>query len=94
MTSAILLSLVPWIQVSRSKSLLLTVRPEVFATAMIMGALVHIILLALNTFAVRTLSILSGDQQSILAKRENARAVIIVASQVCLKFFIVPMLRF
>ncbi|KAL0910462.1 hypothetical protein M5K25_021447 [Dendrobium thyrsiflorum] len=81
MTSAILLSLVPWIQVSRSKSLLLTVRPEVFATAMIMGALVHIILLAFNTFAVRTLSMLSGDEQSILAKRENARAVIIVASQ-------------
>ncbi|XP_020580790.1 probable sodium/metabolite cotransporter BASS4, chloroplastic [Phalaenopsis equestris] len=81
MTSAILLSLVPWMQVSRSKSLLLTVRPEVFATAVSMGVLLHIILLALNTFAVRILSMLSGDEQSILAKRENACAVIIVASQ-------------
>ncbi|XP_029118357.1 probable sodium/metabolite cotransporter BASS4, chloroplastic isoform X3 [Elaeis guineensis] len=37
MINAVLLSLVPWMQVSRSRSLLLTVKPAVFAVAIGMG---------------------------------------------------------
>lgn len=79
--SAILLSMVPAAQVSRSKALLFTVRPEVFATAVGMGALLHVTLLAFNTVAVRILSMLSGGKESVFAKKENAQALIIVASQ-------------
>ncbi|XP_072969952.1 probable sodium/metabolite cotransporter BASS4, chloroplastic [Typha angustifolia] len=81
MISAILLSLVPWMQVSRSRSLLLTVKPEVFAVAITLGILLHLILLLLNTIAVRSLSLVAGGNQSVFAKKENARAVILVASQ-------------
>ncbi|KAK8964292.1 hypothetical protein KSP40_PGU015293 [Platanthera guangdongensis] len=80
---------VPATQVSRSKALLFTVRPEVFATAVVMGVLwvlprrlLHVTLLAFNTVAVRILSILSGGKESVFAKKENSRAFIIVASQV------------
>ncbi|KAJ0973411.1 hypothetical protein J5N97_021370 [Dioscorea zingiberensis] len=80
-TSALLLSLVPWIQVSRSRSLLLSVHPTAFAIAISLGALLHLALLAMNTLAVWSLSVVSGSSQSVFAKKENARAVIIVASQ-------------
>ncbi|KAH9704535.1 putative sodium/metabolite cotransporter BASS4 [Citrus sinensis] len=63
--SAIFLSLVPWMQVSRSRSLLLMVKPQVFLVAIWMG----------------TLSVISGDCQSVFAKKENTNAVVLVASQ-------------
>ncbi|CAL9763418.1 unnamed protein product [Musa acuminata subsp. burmannicoides] len=81
MISAILLGLVPWMQVSRSRSLLLTVKPAIFAIAVGMGIFLHFILLAFNTIAVRSLSVVSGGDQSVFSKKENLRAVIIVASQ-------------
>ncbi|KAM0940366.1 putative sodium bile acid cotransporter, sodium/solute symporter superfamily [Dioscorea sansibarensis] len=81
MASALLLSLVPWIQVSRSRPLLLTVHPASFAIAISLGALLHLALLALNTLAVWSLSALSGGSRSVFSKKDNARAVIIVASQ-------------
>ncbi|KAJ0103490.1 hypothetical protein Patl1_05900 [Pistacia atlantica] len=80
--SAIFLSLVPWIQVSRSRSLLLMVKPTVFLVAIGMGILLHLILLAFNAIAVRSLSAVSGGSQSVFAKKENASAVVLVASQV------------
>ena len=44
--------------------------------------LLHIILLAFNTLAVQILSTLVDDKESVFAKRENSRAIILVASQV------------
>lgn len=81
MMNSALLSLVPWIQVSRSRPLLFTVTPKAFAIAIGMGILLHLILLAFNTFAVQILSVLSDSEESVFTKRENSRAVIIVASQ-------------
>ncbi|KAK1310127.1 hypothetical protein QJS10_CPA08g01515 [Acorus calamus] len=81
MISAILLSLVPWIQVSRSRSLLLMVKPAVFLVAVGIGVLLHLILLALNTLAIRSLSAAFGGRGAVFAKKENSRAVILVASQ-------------
>ncbi|XP_039133516.1 probable sodium/metabolite cotransporter BASS4, chloroplastic isoform X3 [Dioscorea cayenensis subsp. rotundata] len=81
MASALLLSLVPWIQVSRSRPLLLSVNPASFAIAISLGALLHLALLALNMLAMRSLSALSGGSRSVFSKKDNARAVIIVASQ-------------
>ncbi|KAG9458983.1 hypothetical protein H6P81_003491 [Aristolochia fimbriata] len=79
-TSAVFLSLVPWIQVSRSRPLLLMVKPAVFVVAIVLGTLVHLTLLGLNTFAVEILSFLSGHSKSF-CKKENKRAVVIVSSQ-------------
>ncbi|GAV60248.1 LOW QUALITY PROTEIN: DUF4137 domain-containing protein [Cephalotus follicularis] len=79
--SAILLSLVPWIQVSRSRSLLLTVKPMVFLVAIGMGTLLHLILLTFNALAIQSLSAVSGGDKSVFAKKENADAVLLVASQ-------------
>ncbi|KAG1331013.1 putative sodium/metabolite cotransporter BASS4, chloroplastic [Cocos nucifera] len=81
MINAVLLSLVPWMQVSRSRSLLLTVKPAVFAIAIGMGILLHLILLAFNTLTVHSLSVVSGGSKSVFANKENARAVVVVASQ-------------
>jgi len=79
--SALLLGLVPWIQVSRSRSLLLMVKPAVFLVAVGMGALLHLILLAFNALSIQGLSAISGGSKSVFAKRENASALLIVASQ-------------
>ncbi|KAK4593358.1 hypothetical protein RGQ29_017464 [Quercus rubra] len=79
--SALFLSLVPWIQVSRSRSLLLRVKPAIFLVAIGMGALLHIILLAFNALAIKSLSAVSGGDKSIFSKRENASALVLVASQ-------------
>lgn len=81
MMSSILLSLVPWIQVSRSRPLFLTVTPAAFAIAIGMGILLHLTLLAINTLAIKVLSAFSGVEGSVFAEKENSRAVIIVASQ-------------
>ncbi|KAJ8754500.1 hypothetical protein K2173_005661 [Erythroxylum novogranatense] len=79
--SAICLSLVPWIQVSRSRSLLLMVEPAVFLTAIGLGALMHILLLVFNVVVVQVLSAFSGGGKSVFAKKENATAFVLVASQ-------------
>ncbi|KAK9912014.1 hypothetical protein M0R45_035888 [Rubus argutus] len=79
--SAILLGLVPWMQVSRSRSLLLMVKPAVFLGAIGMGVLLHLILLAFNALSIKSLSTLSGGSQSVFSKKENANAVLLVASQ-------------
>ncbi|XP_022747812.1 probable sodium/metabolite cotransporter BASS4, chloroplastic isoform X2 [Durio zibethinus] len=75
------LFLVPWMQVSRSRSLLLMVKPAVFIVAIGMGTLLHLILLAFNALALRSLSAVSGGSKSIFAKKENAQAALLVASQ-------------
>ncbi|KAB1225405.1 putative sodium/metabolite cotransporter BASS4, chloroplastic [Morella rubra] len=79
--SALFLSLVPWIQVSRSSSLLLMVKPEVFLIAIGLGGLMHLILLAFNTLGIQSLSVVSGGSKSIFSKKENASALVLVASQ-------------
>ncbi|CAN1298093.1 Probable sodium/metabolite cotransporter BASS4, chloroplastic [Linum perenne] len=79
--SAVLLSLVPWIQVSRSRSLLLMVKPAVFLVAVGLGVLLHLVLLAFNAITINSLSALSGGDQSVFSKKENATAYLLVASQ-------------
>ncbi|XP_026417695.1 probable sodium/metabolite cotransporter BASS4, chloroplastic [Papaver somniferum] len=81
MLSAILLSLVPWMQVSRSRSLLLMVKPTMFLVAIGIGMVSHLILLAFNTVAVQSLSVATGGKDSVFSEKGNARALIIVASQ-------------
>uniref|UniRef100_A0A2C9V5Q6 Sodium/metabolite cotransporter BASS4, chloroplastic n=2 Tax=Manihot esculenta TaxID=3983 RepID=A0A2C9V5Q6_MANES len=71
----------PWIQVSRSSSLLLLVKPEVFLVAVGMGVFLHIILFAFNAVAIQGLSTVSGGNQSVFAKKENANAFVLVSSQ-------------
>ncbi|CAN6238302.1 unnamed protein product [Urochloa humidicola] len=77
--SAILLSLVPWIQVSRSRPLILSVQLKALAVAVTIGVLLHLALLAFNAATLQILSRL--EQESVFAKKEYARAVILVASQ-------------
>ncbi|XP_050210509.1 probable sodium/metabolite cotransporter BASS4, chloroplastic [Mercurialis annua] len=79
--NAICLCFVPWIQISRSRSLLLMVRPEVFLVAVGMGILLHVVLFAFNTLAIRGLATVSGGDQSVFAKKENADAFVLVTSQ-------------
>ncbi|CAI0442385.1 unnamed protein product [Linum tenue] len=79
--SAVLLSLVPWIQVSRSRSLLLMVKPAVFLVAVGMGIILHLVLLAFNAISINSLAALSGGDHSVFSKKENATAFLLVASQ-------------
>ncbi|CAI8602052.1 unnamed protein product [Vicia faba] len=79
--SAFFLSLVPWTQVSKSRSLLLIVKPKVFLVAIGLGALLHLTLLVFNSVAVQSLSIISGGEKSTFFCEENANALILVASQ-------------
>lgn len=79
--SAVFLSLVPWIQVSRSRSLLLMVQPAMFLVAIGTGTVLHLVLLAFNAFAIQCLSTVTGGSQSVFAKKENANAALLVASQ-------------
>ncbi|KAI3778385.1 hypothetical protein L2E82_07635 [Cichorium intybus] len=79
--NAILLSLVPWIQVSRSRSLLLMVKLEVFLVAVIMGALLHLALLGFNYLSIKILCTVTGGSNSVFAKKENSSALLLVASQ-------------
>ncbi|ONK77589.1 uncharacterized protein A4U43_C02F8200 [Asparagus officinalis] len=81
MMNSALLSLVPWIQVSKSRPLFLTVTPTAFAIAISMGLLLHLTLLAFNTVLVKILSALADGKESVFSKKENSRAVILVASQ-------------
>ncbi|KAL2549060.1 putative sodium/metabolite cotransporter BASS4 [Forsythia ovata] len=79
--SAILLGLVPWMQVSRSRSLLLMVKPAIFLAAVGMGALLHAVLLAFNALAIKILTVVTGGRKSAFAKKENVSAFLLVASQ-------------
>ncbi|XP_012437372.1 probable sodium/metabolite cotransporter BASS4, chloroplastic [Gossypium raimondii] len=79
--NAVFLSLVPWMQVSRSRSLLIMVKPAAFIVAIGMGMLLHLGLLAFNALAIRSLSAVSGGHKSIFSKKENAQAALLVASQ-------------
>lgn len=79
--NALLLSLVPWTQVSKSRPLLLMVKPRVFLVAIGLGTLLHLTLLVFNSIAVWSLSIISGGRNSVFSRRENANALILVASQ-------------
>ncbi|KAJ9684915.1 hypothetical protein PVL29_017080 [Vitis rotundifolia] len=81
MISAIFLSLVPWIQVSRSRSLLLMVKPAVFLVAIGMGTVLHLVLLAFNALSIQSLSAITGGSKSPFAKRQNTIAFLLVASQ-------------
>lgn len=79
--SAVFLSLAPWIQVSRSRPLLLMVKPEIFLVAIGMGVILHAFLIAFNALALQGLSIVSGGDQSVFAKKENASAFVLITSQ-------------
>ncbi|GMN64621.1 hypothetical protein TIFTF001_033692 [Ficus carica] len=77
----LVLGKVPWIQVSRSRSLLLMVKPTVFLVAIGAGALLHLILLAFNFLVIKSVSALSGGGQSVFTRKENSNAFVLVASQ-------------
>ncbi|KAF5446293.1 hypothetical protein F2P56_031929 [Juglans regia] len=79
--SALFLSLVPWMQISRSRSLLLMVKPSIFLVAIGLGALLHVIFLAFNALTIWSLSAVTGGSKSIFLKKENASAFLLVASQ-------------
>ncbi|XP_004498479.1 probable sodium/metabolite cotransporter BASS4, chloroplastic isoform X1 [Cicer arietinum] len=79
--SAFFLSLVPWTQVSKSRSLLLMVKPKVFLVAIGLGVLLHLALLVFNSISILSLSIISGGGKSTFSRQENANALILVASQ-------------
>ncbi|XP_076946981.1 putative sodium/metabolite cotransporter BASS4, chloroplastic [Bidens hawaiensis] len=79
--SVLLLSLVPWMQVSRSRYLLLMVKPAAFLVAVMMGVLLHLILLSFNAISIQCLCVLSGGSNSIFGKKENFTALLLVASQ-------------
>ncbi|EES18708.1 hypothetical protein BDA96_09G250700 [Sorghum bicolor] len=79
--NAVLLSLVPWIQISRSRSLILSVQVEAFAAAITVGVLIHLALLAFNIAMLHILSRLGKKGDSVFAKKEYTRAVILVSSQ-------------
>ncbi|KAJ8440764.1 hypothetical protein Cgig2_005495 [Carnegiea gigantea] len=78
---ALFLSLAPWIQVSKSRSLLLMVNPTSFLLAIGLGVLLHFVLLAFNVLSLKILSFLPGANRSTFANRRNAIAVLLVASQ-------------
>lgn len=79
--SAVLLSIVPWIQVSRSRSLILSVQVKAFAVAILIGVLLHLALLVFNATCLLILSRLEQKGESVFTKKEYSRAVILVASQ-------------
>ncbi|GJR85150.1 probable sodium/metabolite cotransporter BASS4, chloroplastic [Tanacetum coccineum] len=79
--SVLFISWVPWIQVSRSRSLLLMIEPAAFLVAIMMGMLLHLTLLVFNTISIRCLCAVSGGSKSIFAKKENSTALLLVASQ-------------
>ncbi|KAI3734621.1 hypothetical protein L6452_14094 [Arctium lappa] len=78
---AILLSLIPWTQVSTSRPLLLSVKPALVLVAVVMGALLHFVLLGFNALSIQILCALSGGSKSIFAKQENSRTLLVIASQ-------------
>ncbi|XP_073144051.1 probable sodium/metabolite cotransporter BASS4, chloroplastic isoform X2 [Henckelia pumila] len=80
MISATLLGLVPWMQVSKSRSLLLVVKPEIFLVAVVLGVLLHGILFVFNALVIQAFSLVSNGKSSF-AKKENASALLLVASQ-------------
>ncbi|XP_076920773.1 putative sodium/metabolite cotransporter BASS4, chloroplastic [Bidens hawaiensis] len=79
--SAILLGLIPWVQVSKSRPLLLMVKPEVALVAVLMGALLHLMLLCFNALLIQILCAVLGGRKSIFAKEDNYKTVLLVASQ-------------
>nr|XP_043633800.1 probable sodium/metabolite cotransporter BASS4, chloroplastic [Erigeron canadensis] len=79
--SVVLLSWVPWIQVSRSRSLLLMIKPTTFLIVLMMGICFHLILLGFNAVSIQCLCAVSGGSKSIFAKKENSTALLLVASQ-------------
>lgn len=81
MLSTILLSLTPWMQVSKSRPLLLMLKPQVFILAIGMGILVHLTLLGFNTVAIKSMSSGFCGSKSVFSKKENFRALLIVCSQ-------------
>lgn len=81
MINSIFLSLVPWMQVSGSRALLLTISPMNFISAIAIGMCLHFIFLSLNTVIMHSLSLIFGGKRSTFGKENNARAIIIVASQ-------------
>ncbi|XP_057536582.1 probable sodium/metabolite cotransporter BASS4, chloroplastic [Amaranthus tricolor] len=78
--NALFLGLVPWIQVSKSRSLLLMVNPTSFLLAIGLGVILHFTLLAFNALAIKIFSSISGGK-SVFANKRNAVALILVASQ-------------
>ncbi|KAF8397906.1 hypothetical protein HHK36_016831 [Tetracentron sinense] len=71
----------PWMQVSKSRTLLVMVKPAVFIEAIWVGILLHLTLLAFNTLALQSLSVVFGGMKLIFTKKENARPLIFVSSQ-------------
>ncbi|KAK1416568.1 hypothetical protein QVD17_32359 [Tagetes erecta] len=78
---AILLSLIPWVQVSKSRPLLLMVKPQVVLVAVLMGAMLHLVLLCFNALSIQCLCAVSGGSRSIFAKEDNYKTLLLVASQ-------------
>ncbi|KAJ8440559.1 hypothetical protein Cgig2_028688 [Carnegiea gigantea] len=79
-TTSILLGFFPWMQVSKSRALLMMVKPEVFVGAVGMGILVHMFFLAFNANMVRILSADCSPWKAVFEKKENRRGVMLVCS--------------
>ncbi|XP_074289221.1 putative sodium/metabolite cotransporter BASS4, chloroplastic [Silene latifolia] len=67
--------------VSKSRSLLMMVKPEVFHCAIALGILVHLGFLLFNAILVRSLSVGPWGGNSVFGKKENSRALMLVCSQ-------------
>ncbi|KAM4084291.1 hypothetical protein ACJW30_08G121800 [Castanea mollissima] len=77
----LILGKTPWMQVSKSRPLLLMVKPQVFIQAIGMGILVHLALLGFNIVAIKSMSSGFCGSKSVFSKKENFRALLIVCSQ-------------
>ncbi|XP_021863909.1 probable sodium/metabolite cotransporter BASS4, chloroplastic isoform X2 [Spinacia oleracea] len=80
-TTSIVLGLFPWMQVGKSRQLLLMVKPAIFVSAVVIGIVVHLSFLVFNATLVRSLSVGSSSWKSVFRKEENRRALTLVCSQ-------------
>ncbi|XAR60127.1 hypothetical protein NMG60_11033379 [Bertholletia excelsa] len=68
-------------QVSKSRSLLLLVKPQVFLKAVGLGILIHLTLLCFNAAALKILSIACGSRNRAFFQKDNARPLLLLSSQ-------------
>ncbi|XP_021716385.1 probable sodium/metabolite cotransporter BASS4, chloroplastic [Chenopodium quinoa] len=80
-TTSILLAFFPWMQVGKSRQLLLMVKPATFVCAIVLGILIHLSFIVFNATLVRSLSVGSTSWKPVFEKQANRRALTLVCSQ-------------
>uniref|UniRef100_A0A803N265 Uncharacterized protein n=1 Tax=Chenopodium quinoa TaxID=63459 RepID=A0A803N265_CHEQI len=80
-TTSILLAFFPWMQVGKSRQLLLMVKPAIFVCAIVIGILIHLSFIVFNATLVRSLSVGSTSWKPVFEKQANRRALMLVCSQ-------------